>query len=58
MEQEGACSKIGKVVYSEQLSLVSSSPAGILSSLASLFFVSSVYPYLFRKEFLRRGSLL
>ena len=58
MEQKGACSKKGKVVCSDQLSLVSFSPAGTLLSPVGLIFTSSVYPYLLRKEFLRRGSLL
>jgi len=58
MEQKGACSVKGKVVCSELLSLVSPSPVETLSNPTSLFFVSSIYPYLLQREFLPRESLL
>ena len=46
MEQKGVCFEKRKEVCSEQLSLVSPSPAGTLLSPAGLIFTSSVYPYL------------
>ena len=58
MEKEGACSKKGKEVCFEQLSLVSPFPVGTLSSLIGLIFASSIYLCLLREEFLRRRSLL
>ena len=48
----------GKEVCFEWPSLMSPSLVGTLSSPASLFSASSVYPCLLQREFLRKGSPL
>ena len=58
MEQEGACSEKGKVVYSKLLSFKCPSLAGTLSNPANLYFTSSECPYRLQKGFLSKGSLL